>query len=294
MNEEQELQFNSQQHNRSQEPTGADESDCDYMDRILGLLHNKYEWITKSGTAGKSKPCTGNNFQSREQDSSTKQSKTGPPRKELTPLLNNTPSSDNQNEAEDIQNSIQQDKEGQKLEQTTANTEETTATKYVFLPATLHTHIPVPNRRPINEFSSVLGIHQEANWQVPANLMRQIQVQMKDFESASIVKDKKPKSLPGNQVPDSTHQITGPKFNSPPKFKRIHSVKPVNLQNLRTIVDQLEILEYSDRHSVFHIRQLKINQLLLNLSHEVARVTQEYHGNTLAFCTSMGHIPKRS
>ncbi len=88
MNKEQELQFNSPQHNRSQEPTGADESDCDYMDRILGLLQNKYEWITKSGAAGKSETCTGNIFQSREQDSSTKQSKTGPPHKELTPLIN--------------------------------------------------------------------------------------------------------------------------------------------------------------------------------------------------------------
>ncbi|MCP3848875.1 MAG: hypothetical protein GY694_01365 [Gammaproteobacteria bacterium] len=294
MNKEKEVQFNSPQHDRSQEPTGADESDGDYMDRILGLLQNKYEWITKSGPAGKSETCTGNTFQSREQDSSTKQSKTGSPHKELTSLVNYTPSSDNQNEAEDRQNSILQNIEGQESELTTASTRETTATKYVFLPATLHTHIPVPNRKPNNEFSSVLGVHQEANWQVPANLMKQIQVQRKDFESASIIKDKKPKSLPGNQVPDSTHQITGKKFNSLPKFNRIHKIKPVKLQNLRTIVDQLEMLEYSERHSVFHVRQLKINQLLLNLSHEVARVTQEYNGNTLAFCTTMGHIPKQS
>ena len=63
MNRKQDLQSDSPQHNRSQEPTGADESDCDYMDHILGLLQNKYEWITKSGAAGKSKTCTGNRLQ---------------------------------------------------------------------------------------------------------------------------------------------------------------------------------------------------------------------------------------
>ena len=131
---------------------------------------NKYEWISKSGNAGKSETCTGNIFQSREQDSSSKKSKTGP---------------------------------GQELEQTTAGRMDTTSTRYIFLPATLNTHIPVPNWEPTIELGSVLGIHQEANWHVPANLIRQIQKQMKEFESASIIKDRKPKSIQGDQAPNA-------------------------------------------------------------------------------------------
>ena len=294
MNKEQNFQSNSPLYNRLQEPTGAEESECDYVDRILNLLQNKCEWTTKSGHAGTSETCTGNTFQSKKQDSSVKQSKVGLPHKELTPKIQNTPTSDDQNEVEEIQESIQQNIEEQELEQSTANAEETTLTKYVFLPATLHTHIPVINRRPTDISSRDLGVYQEANWQVPADLMRQIQIQMEQFESASTMKDKNPRSLSGNQVPDSTHQIMGKRFSSLPKFKRMNRIKPVKLHNLRNIVDQLEILEYPESHSTFHVRQLQINQLLLNLSHEVARVTQVYHGNTLAFCSNMGHIPERS
>ena len=60
------------------------------------------------------------------------------------------------------------------------------STRYIFLPATLNTHIPVSNRKPTIDLKSVLGIQQEANWRVPVNLISQIQEQMKEFESASM------------------------------------------------------------------------------------------------------------